>query len=133
MDPATAFAIAAGASKLAGLFKTDPFKKTRQLAQNQLVRRTLPQLEGGIPNQNILGLSKVISRGVQPLVKSVFGRAAARFGSRSGIAAGAAVSAGTSAIGAKLAELFGQKIFSDRADLRHSASVLTSLATKEGK
>ena len=126
-------AIGQALSQIGGLFKKDPFKQSRQTAQQRFFQVTQPKLEAGIPEQQILRLNKVVARGVTPLVNSVFGRAAARFGSRSGIAAGAAVSAGTSAIGQYFAELFGKKIFSDRQDLRTSARLLTAFGTKQGQ
>ena len=125
-------AIGQGFSQIGGLFKKDPFKASRKEAQQRFFQVTQPKLEAGIPENQILRLNKVVSRGITPLVNSVFAKGKARFGSRSGIAAGAAVSAGTSAIGQFFAELFGKKIFSDREDLRASARGLTAFGTRQG-
>ena len=102
-------------------------RKRKKFNQAELDRLS-KQIEGGVSEQDIMSTMPMMMKSMMPYINQMFGRGAAKYGSRSGAAMGAGMSAVNQAVTGPMAQQLARRPFFNMQGVRQLAGMRSSLA-----
>lgn len=103
-------------------------KRKRQKKSFEELERLSKLIEAGPSRGGVLATAPQLTQAMLPFINQAFGRGSARFGSRSGAAAGAGLSAINQAVSVPIAQQLGRIPFEKFRGLQTLAGIRGSLA-----